>query len=223
VIGRWNARAVPAVVSPANQWVNAHAGIHPQLRTYLLGLLSARIGDAAAAERFAAELARLDDPPEAALRGTATFEWLDTLWAHELARVHARTIRAELFRHRGLPEDALRTLTSGRSDVDFNMARASPFFALSYERFMRAELLRALGRDAEALGWYAAMGEIYPYELVYLAPAHLRQGEIYEKLGQRAKAAEHYARFVELWQSCDPELRSVVEEVRRRLVYLGRS
>jgi hypothetical protein len=55
---------------------------------------------------------------------------------------------------------------------------------------------------------------------IYLAPAHLREGEIYEKLGRPAQAADHYARFIELWKDCDPELRPTMEEARRRLARL---
>jgi hypothetical protein len=39
--------------------------------------------------------------------------------------------------------------------------------------------------------------------------------------GQRAKAAESYTRFVELWKDCDPDLRGQVGEVRRLLIKLG--
>ena len=101
--------------------------------------------------------------------------------------------------------------------MDFGSARTSPFYARTYERFMRAELLRAAGRDAEALGRYKGIAEIFPYDVVYLALAHLRQGEIYEKLADRDKAAEHYNHFVRLWKECDPVLRPMVEEAERRI------
>jgi tetratricopeptide (TPR) repeat protein len=54
-----------------------------------------------------------------------------------------------------------------------------------------------------------------------LAPAHKRLGELYEQQGDRAKAKHHYSQFVELWKDCDPELKSSVVEVRRRLRHLG--
>jgi hypothetical protein len=40
--------------------------------------------------------------------------------------------------------------------------------------------------------------------------------EIYERQGNRQKAAEHFTRFVELWKDCDPEFRPLVEDARRR-------
>ena len=85
----------------------------------------------------------------------------------------------------------------------------SPFFAGALERFLRAELLRECGRPEEALGWYATLGESSPYELIYLAPAHFRQAQIHEGLGNRERAAEHARRAGALWAGCDPELASV--------------
>ena len=55
--------------------------------------------------------------------------------------------------------------------------------------------------------------EVLPGDL----PAYLRRlGELYEKKGDRAKAAEYYGRFVELWKNADPELQSQVSEIRAR-------
>ncbi len=34
------------------------------------------------------------------------------------------------------------------------------------------------------------------------------------------KAIEHYARFIELWKDCDPELRQMVEEAKKQLELL---
>ena len=50
-----------------------------------------------------------------------------------------------------------------------------------------------------------------------MAPALKRSGELYEAKGDRAKAAERYRRFVELWKDADPELQPGVREVRLRL------
>ena len=94
------------------------------------------------------------------------------------------------------------------------MYRNSPFYLHEYESFIRAELLHTLGRDAEALQAYRSIAD----ELFHSgAPAHLRLAEIYERRGERQKAREHYARFLELWRDCDPELRPLVEEARRRM------
>jgi eukaryotic-like serine/threonine-protein kinase len=56
-----------------------------------------------------------------------------------------------------------------------------------------------------------------------LAPAHKRLGELYEAKGDAAKAASHYAAFVELWKRADPDLQPKVAEVRARLERLRRA
>ncbi|MFN2398481.1 MAG: BTAD domain-containing putative transcriptional regulator [Gemmatimonadaceae bacterium] len=201
---RWNANPTARVVSPADLWVNAHADDHTQLRTYLLGLVSARLGDVTAAQQHTTELARLEGSSDAG----------------QLARSQGRGIRAQLLWSRKDPAAALRALEAGPDAVDFGSARTSPFYARTYERFMRAELLRAVGRDAEALGWYRGLAEIFPYDIVYLALAHRGQAEIYEKLARKEEAVEHYGHFVRLWRECDAALRPMVIEAERRMIRL---
>jgi len=80
-------------------------------------------------------------------------------------------------------------------------------------------LLTRDGREDEAFGWFRSIAERAAYELVYLAPAHLRQAEIYDRRGDRA-AVPHYRRFIELWGEADPELQPVVERARKRVAEL---
>ncbi len=98
---------------------------------------------------------------------------------------------------------------------------ASPFYSQANERYLRAGLLVAANRQQEALRWYSSFREASLYDLVYLAPSHLRRAEIYERLGEREKAALHYRRFVELWSDADPELRSMVEHAEAHLASLA--
>jgi hypothetical protein len=60
------------------------------------------------------------------------------------------------------------------------------------------------------------------FDLLYLAPAHLRQAEIHERAGRREQALQHYRAFVELWRDADPELRSWVDLVERKIGELTR-
>ncbi|MGH7444598.1 MAG: tetratricopeptide repeat protein, partial [Longimicrobiales bacterium] len=200
----WHATPAPRLTSVADLWVNAHAEIHPQLRTYLLGLLNARLGESEEADRSAALLERT----------TGDFD------ATSLALSQSRGIRAEQQRARGRGRAALALLESAQDRVDFGSARASPFFARSRQRFIRAELLNAAGRDAEALGWYRGLGEIYPHDVVYLAPAYLRRAEIHAERGDTAAAAEHFRRFLSLWKDSDPELRAWTDYARQQLALL---
>ncbi|MCH7716890.1 MAG: protein kinase [Gemmatimonadetes bacterium] len=47
-----------------------------------------------------------------------------------------------------------------------------------------------------------------------------RLGELYEERGDRERAVEHYADFVELWENADPQLQPIVEDVRERIARL---
>jgi tetratricopeptide (TPR) repeat protein/tRNA A-37 threonylcarbamoyl transferase component Bud32 len=57
----------------------------------------------------------------------------------------------------------------------------------------------------------------------FLAPTYKRLGELYEAKGSRAKAAEYYEKFVELWKSADPELQPQVRAVQEKLARLRRA
>jgi hypothetical protein len=82
-------------------------------------------------------------------------------------------------------------------------------------------LLASLGRDVEALQWFASLGHGAVTEIPLRAPAHLRQAQIHERRGDRDEAARHYARFIDFWRDSDPEFRPLVDEARRRLDALG--
>lgn len=101
-------------------------------------------------------------------------------------------------------------------EAGFQYTWFSPFYSHVSARYLRAELLNALGRYEEALPWYGNI-LLSIYDHTYLAPSYLRQGEIYEKLGNQEEAIEHYTRFVELWKDCDPELRPLVDDAKARI------
>lgn len=179
------------------------SALQPQLRLYLLGLLSSRLGNHAVALRRAAELEKSEHPPEAAA----------------LVRDLARTIRADIEWRRGRSAEALELLKPVKGEVPLELL-GSPVFAEDGARFLRAELLYQLGHDREALRWFSNGFQGTPSELVYQAPAHLRQAELYERLGERQQAVDHYSRFIQLWKGCDPELRPSVEKAKARLASL---
>jgi DNA-binding SARP family transcriptional activator/tetratricopeptide (TPR) repeat protein len=200
----WSAAVAPRLTSVADLWVNVHADAHPILRAYLTGLASVRAGDHGAAERSVALLeGRAGDSD-----------------ADRLAQALARELRVELLLERGRAGPALALLDSWRDRVDYGSARTSPFFARSRLRFIRAELLRARGRASEALGWYDGIGEIYPHDVVYLAPASLRSATIHAERGEHRAAAADYRRFLKLWRECDPEFRPLIDQAERRLAAL---
>lgn len=48
-----------------------------------------------------------------------------------------------------------------------------------------------------------------------------RLGELYDKRGSAERAIYYYGRFVDLWQTADPELQPRVEVARRAIAALS--
>ena len=176
----------------------AHAGLHPYVRLYRLGLLDARLGDTTAALRLAASLESAGD--------SASDLKADAL------RTFARSIRARVAGQAGRAAEALEHLDRSSWGVV-----ESIFEAEALDRYYRAELLYALGRHAEALDWYRTIAERATYELIYVAPSRWRLASLYEREGDRARAADAYRTVARLWRSADPPLRATAAEASRRL------
>jgi tetratricopeptide (TPR) repeat protein len=95
-------------------------------------------------------------------------------------------------------------------------------FTQEHARHLRVLMLGAQQKHKEALQWIETSFQGAPSEIVYLAPMHLEQAEIYKRLGERQKAAEHYRRFLALWRDCDSELRPVLERAKSELARMVR-
>jgi tetratricopeptide (TPR) repeat protein len=199
----WDATAVTPDASPL-WWFRVHDDLHPILRTYLLGLLSARLGETDDVLQRASELEGMFDIPESPR---------DSTWIQDLAH----GLRAQAAMAEGRLEDALAHFEKARFKVLQAQILYSSFYFQTLERYLRAEVLFKLGRYEEALGWYSNFGWCWGYEFVYQAPADLRRAQIYERLGQPQEAAEHYTKFIGRWADCDEDLRPVVDEARKRL------
>jgi serine/threonine-protein kinase len=185
--------------------LSAHYGLHRHLQTYLLGLLTARLGDAARAAQYAKDLESLPAPGDL---GTFTADL-------------AKGIRAETGARRDRPPEVTAAFEGVRRETWYELATTSPFFAQARERFIQAEALVAQGRDADALPIYRSLsGQATMFELPYLAPAQLRLGEIAERQGRTDAAVEHYSRVIELWHNADAPLQPFVREARARLAKL---
>jgi serine/threonine-protein kinase len=186
-------------------YIRAHDEIHPHVRTFLLGILSARLGDYSSAQRYADQLRQLRSPE----------------WSPSLAEDLALGVVAYVAMARGQSAAGLEALEAARMQSFYQNGFRSPYYSGSLQRYLRAMLLEEEGRLDEALRWYGSFEQISMYDFVFLATSHLRRAEIYERLGQLAEARRHYARFVELWADCDPDLRHLVDRARQRLAALA--
>ncbi len=179
-------------------------GMHRLVRAYLTGVLDARLGDTGAAARSAA---LLDSLGLAAASGSE---------ARAFGQALATTVRAHAEIAQGKPGEALEGFDRGRLTLVSEGLLLTAVGAQVPERYLRGEILSQMGRPRDALAWYAASGETLVDQIAYLAPAHLRQAEMYERLGEPQQAREHYRKFAQLWQDCDPELRPMVEAARAK-------
>jgi tetratricopeptide (TPR) repeat protein len=182
-----------------------HLGLHPALRLYELGLVSARLGDTLAVLAY---VRRLEPAPNDSLGG-------DT---RRVAReTFAHSLRARVADARGRTQEALTELE--RAD----WPRIAPsFMSEALDRDYRADLLQRLGRLDDARGWYRSIAQRATYELPYLAPSRLQLARLAESERAPDLAARHYRAFLRTWHSPDPDLAPQVHTAQQRLSALAR-
>jgi len=172
-----------------------------RVHDYLAGRLSAALGDYAAAEKDAQALASSNDSDDSKLGQDLAF-----------------AVRAYAASAQGRSAEALSLLEQMSGGVAVPVIGDSTLDAPA-NRWLRAELLHAAGRDEEALRWFESVDA--PSGIgCWVAPMHLRRGEILEKLGHKKEAVEQYRLFTDLWQVSDPEVRPMVDGARARMAAL---
>jgi tetratricopeptide (TPR) repeat protein len=178
---------------------NLHDGVHPELQTYLAAGLSIRAGDTAAALAFAQELERPRGSPEATT----------------VAQDGAGSIRARVALGRGRMAEAARMLGEVlRLEARVGFIGGSPFYSQGLERYLYATVAENQGQFEEALRWFGSFASNSIFDLIYLAPSHVRRGRILERLGRQKDAAEHYRLALKLYDGSDPEFRPLVREAQ---------
>jgi hypothetical protein len=108
----------------------------------------------------------------------------------DLASDLSLTIRADSAWRSGGATEALRLLEQRKPEQWWEHAYlVAPMKSQSYERWMRAEILAGLGREREAIHWYAALGIWGPgNEQAYVGLSRARMAKIYERLGNPGAA-----------------------------------
>ena len=180
----WN---VPAAREPSLP-LPIHDGLYAHVRLYLLGVVETRLAIASAAATRAEDMAELDVP-----KG-----------AEALVERLGRTLDALALQAQGRLTEALAALEGATTEVWFQLAIASPFFAGGYDRLLRADLLIALGRDSDAAPWLATIAQRSPFETPYLAAAEQRLLEIALRGGDSTGAAVHRKELARILASADP-------------------
>jgi tetratricopeptide (TPR) repeat protein len=194
---RWDAAATVDVANPAVEF-SANNGLHPMIRAYLIGVLDADLGDTSGV-----------------MHASKTILALPAARGHEaLAETLAAAVTDELSwgGHATTP-----TAVEPKIADFYEWLIGSPFRSEARERFRRAQALAAAGQDTAAIRWFSSFETSASDDVLYLAPSHLERARLYARLGQRAVAAEHYRRFIALWQHCDPALRPVVADAQHEL------
>ena len=177
---------------------------HTAQLSYALGWIALALADTTAALAHASDIDR-------AGRAEAQFDFYHP-WAE--------TLRAAVAYRAGRFEETVDAIAAAPGRRWFGWASTAPDNSGAAARWLRAEALRELGRDDEALAWYATFGEHALHDLALLAPSHLRRAEIHERRGEAEAAVVHYTRVVELWRNADAELQPVVAHARARIAAL---
>ncbi|HEV7837716.1 MAG TPA: hypothetical protein VGO75_06580, partial [Gemmatimonadaceae bacterium] len=166
--------------------------LHPQTRTYLIGVLSAKMGDSRGVDASLAVLGGLSRRSQ------------DAGAAADLSHL----VRAEDARWNHRLGDALREVEQFRLDPSNSLSWGfRP--AIAHARFLRAEILYDLRRDEEALRWYSSQSEAF--DAMYLPLVHFRKGQIFLRRGDKGAAAVEFRRFLDSWKDCDPELKPLTD------------
>lgn len=203
-IEAWNPESDPA------ERTDLATALRPHLRVYLLGLLSARLGESDEALRQAGILERAG-PPSGGVG---------------VVRGLARTLRAAVAWQSGRPREVVRLLETAPAEIPLELmslpayATARPY-GQELARYLLAAALLAEGRREDARRWLTTGVQGAPNEFVYHAPVSRLLGELEEAAGDRAAARARYERFQRLWSDADPPQQRQVEAVKARMGRLG--
>lgn len=135
-------------------------------------------------------------------------DWRGSLGADIEARLAAR--RGDL----GTAEEEARKAYERWGIHSGNVNGSHPEPAM---RFHLAELLETRGAVDEAASLYRSHLPPHTWRDFYTALSYERLGGIYDRAGDLEKAAQYYARFIELWSDADPQLQPRVDAARARL------
>ena len=142
---------------------------------------------------------------------------LDTLSADsahaEGYRFQSTILRARALAQAGAVQQALTILETKWPVIGLTSV---PHYARASERLLRADLLHAAGRNAEAIRWYASVPEDLGMGIMFAAPAHLGAARAYEAMGNAEGARREYGNAADFWANADADLKAIASDARRR-------
>jgi tetratricopeptide (TPR) repeat protein len=180
--------------------------IRPVVRSWLLGMLYARLGRPEAASDEIREL------EEHARTGEDR--------GH--AQLFIPAVRSEMAIQRGDTLEALRILEQAPEKAWYIDALQSPFYSHALNRFRRAELLDAVGRTDEAILWYGSFDEVTTYDVPWKGAAEVRVAELLEASGREGDARQIYEKAAALLVGAKEPYDGLAKRVREGLERTGR-
>jgi serine/threonine protein kinase/Tfp pilus assembly protein PilF len=112
-----------------------------------------------------------------------------------------------------VPPRILPSIAYSQNLIDYNCPFLKDVLARAYEK--NGEIDKAIAEYEQLTAFYPKNREPYLIHPKY----HFLLGNLYEQKGLKAKAAERYRRFLDLWKDADPGLPEVVD-ARKRLAGL---
>ena len=134
-------------------------------------------------------------------------------------------LRGEILLAEGKPQEAISLLEKAPPRILISLSYGPYVVAYNFP-FLKDTLARAYEQNREidkAIAEYERLTTFGPKsgEPFLIHPRyHYRLAKLYEQKGLKAKAAERYQRFLDLWKDADPGLPEV-EDARRRLAGLN--
>lgn len=204
----WEPDAAPSALHPI---LAAHAGAYPILRSYLLALISARLGEIQAARDFAREI------ESHATSSTSTAQPFAGL-PHALYRGALAYAAAAA----GETDQALAHIARGWLVSSRILMNLSPFYFQLHEHYLQAALLHRRGALEDAFIRYGAFNGLCHHNWVYRAVAHLERARILETRGETEAAERERQSFARWWEEADTPAAELEQRLNAPIEHLLR-
>lgn len=179
-------------------FLGIHNGVYPLLRHYVLGLLSARLGE--------------DEDVTDAVAALEAVTGDDIPFARRLAAGVRMAAEVEA-------EPVPDVVDLPPVNASMNEVANSAFYAQALERYNLGRTHLGAGRPEPALSWLSAATE-GRNEIFLLGPAAFWTGVAHEAAGRGEAAARSYTKFLDMWEGSDPGLHEWAGMARQGLARL---